>query len=281
MNILFAVLTLGIMGAVFGLILAFASKVFAVQVDERIPLVLDALPGANCGGCGYAGCAALANAIVSGDMSTDSCPVSDSASRALIAEIMGTTDFSNIRLRAQVMCSGTFSLAQRKYDYRGAQDCLAAMRLAGGQRTCSYGCMGLGSCTAVCKFDAIHVVNGIARVDFEKCTGCGMCVRTCPKSIIRLIPASGSTWVGCMSKERGPGVRSFCDVGCIGCKLCEKACEFDAVKVVDNIAEIDYSKCTNCGACVAACPRKIIWNDEKQKELGGTLEAVIVKKNFV
>lgn len=257
-KILAPVLSLGGMGLAFGALLAYASQKFAVEVDERVPMVLEALPGANCGGCGYPGCGGLAAAIVEGKAPVNGCPVGGAACAAAIAKIMGVTVEDTERMVAKVLCHGTKDKAKEKYEYYGIDDCVAASKLGGGPKSCPYGCTGLGTCVKVCQFGAIKIENGIAVIDPEKCTACGKCVKACPKNIIELIPASQETWVRCKSKDKGGEVKNYCDVGCIGCKICEKTCKFDAVHVVDNIAIIDYSKCVNCSQCVVKCPKKII-----------------------
>jgi len=257
-QILAPVISLGGMGLAFGALLAYASKKFAVEVDERIPAVIDVLPGANCGGCGYPGCSGLAAAIVEGKAPVNACPVGGSACAAAIAGIMGVTTEETERMVARVLCYGTKDNAREKYEYYGISDCTAAAKLGGGSKSCAYGCTGLGTCVKVCKFGAIKIENGIAVIDPEKCTACGQCVGACPKKIIELIPASQSTWVKCKSRDKGGDVKNYCSVGCIGCKICEKACKFDAVHVIDNVAVIDYEKCVNCSQCVIKCPKKII-----------------------
>ncbi len=271
-NILWALLWFSVLGGLLGLALAIASRVFAVKVDERVPLIEEKLPGANCGGCGYAGCSALANAIVKGEAKPSSCTVGGDEVAAEIAEIMGVTAEKTNRMRAQVMCSGTMEFAQKKYIYRGAPDCVAASKLGGGDKLCPNGCIGLGSCAAICSFNAIKIENGVAAVDYEKCKGCGKCTEACPKKIIRLIPYDAKHWVGCMSTEKGASVRKYCEVGCISCKLCEKACEHGAIHVENNLASIDYDKCVKCDKCVDKCPRKIIWSDKSQRLVGITIE---------
>jgi electron transport complex protein RnfB len=252
------VLSLGGLGLAFGSLLAYASKKFAVEVDERVPKVTEALPGANCGGCGYAGCGAFAVAVVEGRAPVDGCPVGGAACASAVAEIMGVTVEQSERKVARVLCHGTKDKAREKYEYYGIEDCVAASKLGGGGKSCAYGCTGLGTCVKVCQFDAIKIENGVAVVDAEKCTACGKCVSACPKNIIELVPESQATWVMCKSKDKGKDVKEHCDVGCIGCKICEKTCKFDAVHVIDNIAIIDYDKCVNCSQCVMKCPKKII-----------------------
>ena len=264
-NILFALMWFAILGGVAGLALAIASKVFAVKVDERIPQIQELLPGANCGGCGYAGCPALAEAIVKGEAKPSACVITDQATASAIAAIMGVEADKHVRMRAQVMCSGSSEFAKQKCNYEGAKNCFAAARLGGGDKLCPNGCLGLGTCVESCPFDAISVVNGVAVVDYEMCMGCGRCVEACPKHIIKLIPYDSTHWVGCMSVQKAPETRAACDVGCISCKLCVKTCKHDAIHVNDFVAAIDYEKCVECGECVEKCPRKIIWSDKSQR----------------
>lgn len=264
-NIIYAVLAFLALGGVMGILLAIASKVFFVKTNENVAAIAEILPGANCGGCGYSGCNALAEAIVKGEAKTSACVAGDEVLAAKIAEIMGVPAEKPVRKRAQVMCSGTSEYAKKKYAYRGAHDCFAASKMGGGDKLCPNGCIGLGSCAAACKFDAIDIVDGVAVVDYEKCQACGQCVEACPKHIIRIIPYDATHWVGCMSIDKGAVTKSYCDVGCISCKICEKACNYDAIHVKGFVAAIDYDKCTMCGECVSKCPRKIIWSDRKQR----------------
>ena len=268
-NILLAFFCFAVISVVLGAILAIASKVFAVETDERAEKILDLLPGANCGGCGYTGCAALAEAILKGEAPVNACASLSKEACDKIAEIAGVTSTGEaVKKRAQVMCSGTHELAVKKYVYAGINDCVSANKLSGGDKLCPNGCIGLGTCAAACKFGAIHIINGVAAVDYEKCVACGVCVSACPKHIIQLVPFDAKHWVGCASIDKGAVTRSYCDVGCIGCKLCEKACHTGAIKVENNLASIDYSLCDGCDACVEKCPRKIIWSACSQSEEG-------------
>lgn len=258
MDILNAVLVLGALGLVLGLLLALASKYLSVQQDERIELITQALPAANCGGCGYPGCGALAVAIVENKAAVNACPVGGAACAEKIAEIMGLEKGAVEEKVAMVLCAGVKSAAKNKFEYDGVEDCTAASLLAGGERACLYGCIGLGSCERKCVFDAIKVVDGVAVVDHEKCTACGVCVATCPKDIIKLIPKDKAYTVACSSKDKGSAMKNICTVGCIACRLCEKVCPTEAITVEDNLASIDYEKCINCGQCEQKCPKKII-----------------------
>ena len=267
-NITWAIIWFLGLGFGFGLILAIAGKIFAIERDGRIDRILEVLPNANCGGCGYAGCADLAEAITNGGAETNACPVAVSEACAEIAAIMGAEPSDNVRYRAQVMCSGTRDLAGEKYEYEGIADCIAANRLAGGSKACPNGCLGLGACVKNCKFDAIKIINGVAAVDYEKCTACGMCAAACPKMIIKLIPFSATHWVGCMSADKGAATKKYCNVGCVACKLCEKKCPAGAIKINNFTARIDYEKCTSCRECEQSCPRRVIWSNVSQKNEG-------------
>lgn len=276
MNILWAVIWFVIFGGLFGFLLAFAGKVFKVEIDERIIQIYEQLPGANCGGCGYAGCNALATAIVEGKASTTACTAASVEASVEISRIMGIEPIAPVKMRAQVMCSGTIEHAKKKYIYVGAQDCLSAVRLGGGDKVCPNGCIGLGTCVSKCKFDAIKVVDGVAAIDYKKCTGCGTCIGACPKRIIKLVPFKNEHWVGCMSVENAKDTRSYCDVGCISCRLCEKSCESDAIHVDHYVASILYDKCVECGKCIDKCPRHIIWSSKKQTQVG-----VVISKEIL
>lgn len=246
-------------GLFIGLFLGFAAKTFEVKSDEREMQVRELLPGANCGGCGFPGCDGLASAIAKGEAPANACPVANKEAHAMIAEVMGTVVVEEEKKVAFVKCVGTCDKTQVKYEYYGVQDCKKAAMVPGkGNKKCSYGCMGFGSCVTVCAFDAMHIVNGIAYVDKEKCTGCSTCTTQCPNKLIEMVPAAAKHLVACSSLDKGKDVKAACTAGCIGCKLCVKACEFDAIAVENNLAYIDYSKCTNCGKCAFVCPTKVI-----------------------
>lgn len=257
--IIFAIVSIGGLGIIFGAILGFASKIFAVDDDPRVGMVQECLPGANCGGCGYPGCGGLAAAIVAGKAPVNSCAPGGAKAAAAIAEVMGVVAEETEPMVAFVKCGGTCDKAQNKYEYDGIDDCIMASQLAGASsKACAYGCMGLGSCVKACKFDAIKIENGVAVVNPDLCVACGKCVSTCPKKIIDLVPKKKKVKVQCSSKDMGKAVMSVCSAGCIGCKICEKTCKFDAIHVIDNIAVIDYDKCKNCGMCANKCPKKVI-----------------------
>lgn len=257
--IIYAICSIGGLGIVFGAILGFASKIFAVEEDPRVGQVMECLPGANCGGCGYPGCGGLATAIVEGRAPVNACAVGGAACAAKIADVMGVVAEEKEQMVAFVKCGGTCEKAQSKYEYDGIDDCIMAAQLAGeSSKSCAYGCMGLGSCVKACQFGAIKVENGIAVVDPEICVACGKCVATCPKHIIDMVPYKKKVKVQCASKDAGKQVMQVCTAGCIACKICEKNCKFDAIHVIDNRAVIDYDKCKNCGVCANKCPKKVI-----------------------
>lgn len=258
-SILIATAILAVLGILVGLFLGFASNKFAVEVDEREIAVREALPGNNCGGCGYAGCDALAKAIAEGSAPVNACPVGGAAAAEAIAAIMGVEAGAVEKKTAYVKCSGSCDKVNFQYQYYGTADCRAMSVVpGGGEKRCTYGCLGYGACVDACQFDAIHVVNGVAVVDPQKCTACGQCAKTCPLHLIELIPVRAKYRVTCSSGAKGKQVRAACAQGCIGCMLCTKQCEFDAIHVENNLAKIDYDKCTGCGKCAAKCPAKVI-----------------------
>lgn len=265
-GILYAASSLGIIGLVFGVLLGYASKKFEVKVDERVPKVREVLPGANCGGCGYAGCDAYAKAVVEEGADVNCCGVGGPSVAKAIGDILGVKSSGVEKKIAFVRCGGDCSKSKDKYEYEGIIDCIEASQLPGaGPKGCEFGCLGLGSCIKVCKFDAIHIVDGIAIVDENKCTNCGACINICPKNLITSIPQKNKVRVKCNSKDAGKKVRENCSIGCIGCKICEKGCPSQAVFVSDNLAAIDYEKCTQCNICYEKCPTKAIISDKKKE----------------
>ena len=263
--IIFSIILLAVLGILIGLLLGVAGKAFAVEVDERVTKVRECLPGNNCGGCGFPGCDGLADAIVAGNAPVNGCPVGGAPVAAEIGKIMGVDAGASVKKVAFVKCSGTCDKAKNKYEYVGISDCRAAAAIpGGGAKACASGCTGLGSCVDVCQFDAIHIGDGgIAVVDRESCVACGKCVETCPKHLIELIPYSSEQFktfymVKCASTDKGPAVMKVCEAGCIGCGICEKSCNFDAVHVENNIAHIDPEKCRGCGLCSMKCPKHVI-----------------------
>ena len=266
-NIAFAIALVTLVGILGAVILVLAAKYMHVEEDPRIAQVTECLPGANCGGCGYAGCADYAKAVVEGGAPVNKCAVGGAAAAAKIAEVMGVEAGASVKTWAVVGCQGENGVCNAKFDYQGMTSCAAAAQLFGGPNACAFGCIGLGDCVKACPFDAIHVVNGKARVDVDKCVGCGACKAACPKKIIWMHSEPKKPVVMCANHEVGGKVIKECTAGCIGCHKCEKVCPKDAIKVINNVARIDYDKCVGCGLCVKNCPKNVIKMPKEIKEL--------------
>lgn len=259
LEIIIAAAVVGGVGILIGIFLGVSAEKFKVEVDEKEIKVREALPGNNCGGCGFAGCDALAKAIAAGEAKVNACPVGGEPVAVAIAAILGVEAEEGQRLTAYVKCSGTCDKTKEMYTYSGVETCEAMMYMQNtGKKVCTFGCMGYGSCVKACEFDAIHIVDGIAVVDEEKCKACGKCVATCPKHLIELVPYKAPVKVACNSNDKGAVVKKGCETGCIGCMLCTKQCETGAITVTNNLAHIDYDKCTGCGKCAEKCPVKVI-----------------------
>ena len=257
--VLYAVIVLGVLGALFGAILAVASKIFAVEVDPKQEQVRECLAGANCGGCGFPGCDGYAAAVAKGEAPVNKCVAAGPAAAEKIAEIMGVSAGAAVKQVAFVPCSGTEGHAVKRFNYKGPKNCQAAMLFGGkSNMDCRFACIGLGNCVDACQFGAMNIVDGVAKVDREKCVGCGACVDTCPKKIVRLVPYDQHVEVACSSQDKGAAVNKICEAGCIGCMKCQRECPADAIVVKDNLARIDVTKCVQCGHCSDICPRHII-----------------------
>ncbi len=258
-GIIIATAIIGITGLAIGLLLGIAGVKFKVEVDEKEERVRELLPGNNCGGCGFAGCDALAKAIASGEAPANACPVASESVNTEIASVMGVDEQERVKEVAYVKCAGTCDKTEVKYNYFGITDCNKLAMVPGrGGKKCTYGCMGFGSCVNACQFDAIHIIDGIAKVDKEKCVACKKCIAQCPNHLIELVPYDSKYRVTCSSKDKGKDVKAACKTGCIGCGICAKVCESDAVTVENNLAYIDQSKCISCGKCAEKCPAHVI-----------------------
>ena len=247
-----------LISAVAGILLTVAGKIFFVKTDETVEKILEALPGANCGGCGYSGCEGYANAVAKGEAAPDLCKPGGSEANAKICDALGVEASVMEPEVAFVRCNGTCDATTDKYAYIGTSSCAAAERFYSGKSSCTYGCLGFGDCVSVCDKGAISVESGVAVINPSKCGACGKCVKACPNNLIVLRKLSQTTVVRCSSQDNGKTTRASCKNGCIACKICEKKCPNDAIHLNGNHAEIDFTKCTSCGACAAACPSKCI-----------------------
>lgn len=264
-NIILAVASLGGMALLFGVALAYASQKFSVDVDPKVIKIRNALPGANCGACGFPGCDGFANAVANGQSKVNGCPVGGQETIDSLSEIMGLSSQTNDKMVARVLCKGGDNCISR-FEYDGIIDCKAEHALSGGSKSCLVGCLGGETCVIACPFDAIFMNDiNVAEVDKDKCTACGICIEECPRNIIELVTYTSEVVVDCINTERGGHVKKNCSNACIACKLCVKACPHDAIHVVNNIAKIDYDKCTNCGECFVVCPTKAISMDDENK----------------
>jgi len=258
-EILYPALSIALLSLFFGALLGFSAKKFAVKTDPKIESIIKFLPGVNCGGCGFPGCSGFAEAVANETASYRGCPAGGASAANAIAKTMGIDPTVSNRKIAVIKCNGREDCVKRNYFYDGPRNCLAASQLAtSGNKSCSYSCIGLASCKHACPFDAIKIVDSIAIVDRKMCTACGKCVAACPKHLIEIVPDKSNIRVLCNSRDKGRVVKMNCRAGCIGCKLCQMACEFGAITVEDNVARINYDKCTLCRKCVDKCPSKAI-----------------------
>lgn len=245
-------------GIIAAVVLVVASKFMYVHEDERIGLVSACLPGANCGACGYAGCADYAKAIVEAGAPTNLCIPGGKKATEDVSDVMGVKADTAAPKKAVVACQGYTCNTGTKYDYQGITTCAAAAKMYAGPTDCAYGCIGFGDCVKVCAFGAIQVVDGAARVIHDKCTGCGACAKACPKLIIDIITDSNNPVVLCHNKDKGAQTRKVCSTGCIGCMKCTKVCPTNAITVQNNLAYINQDLCISCMQCVNECPTHAI-----------------------
>jgi H+/Na+-translocating ferredoxin:NAD+ oxidoreductase subunit B len=259
-----ALLGLGVLGIVFGVILAIAAKKFHVRIDPRVEEIAESLPGANCGACGCPGCLGYAEALVKGKVGPNLCAPGGAEVAHMVARILGIEAVVTERQVALIHCAGGEKCLP-KYRYSGIQTCKAATMIAGGNIGCNYGCLRYYDCIESCRFDAIETrEDGLPVINPEACVACGACVQACPKNLIELISDTKKVHILCNNPEKGKAVTSVCKIGCIGCTHCVKACPEEAIQMHNGLAKIDYSKCQNCAECAKVCPVNVIYDFNKQ-----------------
>jgi electron transport complex protein RnfB len=272
-NILFpsvsSITVITLLSLVCGILLSLAKVLLKVEKDPRIEKIVESLPGANCGACGFPGCVGYATHIIEKGAPINLCPVGGPDSAQKISQIMGIEAEIVAKRIARVHCQGGINETKIRFMYDGPHSCTAAQLVMGGFKVCEYGCLGLGDCVRACLFDAIHLdKRGLPLVDAEKCTGCGNCVEACPRNIISLLGENIDVYMMCRNKQKAPVMKLGCNVGCTACRRCEKVCREEvfkdnpnvdtAIKVVDFLAVIDYELCINCGRCAEVCPQNVI-----------------------
>lgn len=259
-----ALAILGGLAAVFGTLLAVASKILHVDIDPRIEEIENALPNTNCAVCGFVGCSSYAQALAAGEAGADGCKAGGIEVKQALAKIMGVEVELGLPEKAYVLCRGSESISPKRFEYQGIKECRIANMSAGGDKSCTYGCLGYGSCTTVCPYDLIKMnENGLPDIDRSECTGCGACVDICPRDVIGLIAENTTPYVACKSHDKAKECRTNCildkkPIGCIGCKACMKVCEPNAIEFENELVVIDPEKCNNCGECVKKCPTNCI-----------------------
>lgn len=267
--ILVSLISMGGLAAFFAVMLSAVHGRFKVEEDPRVEEILSCLPGVNCGACGFASCRSLAEAIVKGEVGVNGCVVGGSEVAERISQIMGVeSDASVVEKKvAFVRCGATLSERSKKAVYQGVNTCRAANLVMGADTACSYGCLGFADCEKSCLFDAIEMVDGLPQINLSRCTGCGICVDTCPRGIIVLESFERINYrVKCCSLDKGKKAREVCSKSCIACKRCEKYCPYEACWVEDNLARIDPRNCQLCGICAMVCPTDAIVKVETKYE---------------
>jgi len=256
--IITAIISVTVIGLICAVILNVASQLMYVKVDERVTQLIDIMPGANCGACGYPGCEGFAVALAAGEAQPNLCTPGGIELLKKISEILGIEAGSIEKKIAVVHCLGDNDKQQLKMEYKGIKSCEGAKQLYGGQCACAFGCLGYGDCQIVCPTNAICLENGLARIIKDLCTGCGLCVKACPNKLITIENASIQVVIACKNIEKGAVVGKKCKTGCIGCGKCARECCQKAIVMEDFLAKIDYSKCDGCAACVESCVKKCI-----------------------
>ncbi len=259
-TILITVIVAFVIALILGILLGFFKKLFYVPVDEKVEKVREALPGANCGGCGYPGCDGFAAAVAAGEAPVDGCAAGGVDTAKAVGAIMGQEVTAEPKVSV-LRCRGIKAATVARGTYNGIKSCAAAHQAVNGTKMCQYGCVGFGDCVEACQFDALVIgEDGIPHVNYENCTGCGMCVKTCPMNLFILVPESrkGAVALCANRTQNKPSILKNCKNGCIKCGKCERNCPEQCLKLVDGIPEIDYAKCTSCGTCVTGCPTHVL-----------------------
>ena len=260
-TIIFTIIIALVIGFLLGLLLGLFKKIFAVKVDEKVQAIKDVLSGGNCGGCGYAGCEAFAEAVAKGEAPVTGCVAGGAATADAISKILGVDAGETIAKVAFLACNGTKECAGEKGQYNGVKTCAAAQLTMNGTKKCAFGCIGFGDCEAACPFDALEIgTDGLPVINKEKCVGCGKCTKACPKHLLQLIPGNTKGAIARCSNhsDNKPQIRKDCSFGCFKCGMCARKCPAQAIDVTSGIPKIDYTKCTSCGECVKACVDKVL-----------------------
>lgn len=276
---LISIAAMGGLGLLFAGFLVIANSKLKVEEDPLVEKILDALPGTNCGACGVAGCHSLAEQISKGDAPINACPAGGAEVADLLADILGVDGVAATRILAVVLCRGGVGEAVRNAEYRGDDTCSAA-HLTGGEKVCSYSCLGYGECVDACDFDAMAMDdNGLPVIFYDKCVGCGACARACPRDIIEMHPEDRKLFVYCKNRDKGPATKKACKVGCIGCTLCVKDCEVEGgIAMKNNLAVVDYESCPQDDAPTKRCPTKCILFDEEKDMTSANFYSAAMKK---
>ncbi|MCM1320828.1 MAG: RnfABCDGE type electron transport complex subunit B [Bacteroides sp.] len=259
-TVIYTLIVSAVLALLLGFLLGFFKKIFYVPVDEKVAAIRTCLPGANCGGCGYPGCDGYAAAVAKGDAPVDGCSAGGAGTAKAVGKIMGVE--ANVSPKIAVAaCRGAKDIAAIKGFYNGVKTCKAVKLAINGNKLCSFGCIGYGDCVSVCKFGAIAIAeNGLPVVDGQKCTGCGMCAKACPQTILSVAgKEQKAVFVQCSNRApKGPAIIKNCSAACIKCGICEKTCTHDAIHIQNNLPVVDYAKCDGCGDCAAKCPKKVL-----------------------
>ncbi len=259
--ILYTLAVSAALALILGFLLGFFKKVFFVETDETVAKIRECLPGINCGGCGYPGCDGFAQAVANGEAPATGCTAGGKETAEKVCKVMGVAN-DLVETVAVLACQGSKDHAFPKGFYTGVQTCRAAMVSTNSTKMCTWACQGFGDCTLVCQFDALHMGDdGLPHVDEAKCTGCGLCVTECPQNLLGLFNKSDKgAFARCNNRNPNkPQILKTCKVGCIKCGKCEKACQVDAIHVINGIPIVQYNKCTSCGDCVKACPTNVLY----------------------